>query len=43
MNINEAEKLTGIPRASIRYYESEGLVSPARAPNGYRVYSDDDI
>ena len=43
LNINEAEKLTGIPRASIRYYESEGLVSPARAPNGYRVYSDDDV
>jgi DNA-binding transcriptional MerR regulator len=43
LNINEAEKLTGIPRASIRYYESEGLISPARASNGYRVYCDDDI
>lgn len=40
MTIKETEKLTGIPRASIRFYESEGLVSPSRDSNGYRNYSE---
>lgn len=43
MTIKELEERTGIPRANIRYYESEGLLSPARLPNGYRDYSRADV
>ncbi len=43
MNIKETEKTTGMPRASIRFYESEGLIQPGRNENGYRNYTDDDI
>jgi DNA-binding transcriptional MerR regulator len=27
----------------LRYYERQGLLSPTREPNGYRVYTDDDV
>ena len=43
MKINEAEKLLEIPKATIRYYEAEGLIDPARTEKGYRDYSDADI
>ncbi len=43
MDIREAEKRTGLERANIRYYETEGLISPERRPNGYRDYSDEDV
>lgn len=43
MNIKETEKTTGMPRASIRFYESEGLIQPGRNQNGYRNYTDNDI
>ena len=36
MTIKEIEERTGLPRANIRYYESQGFLSPARGPNGYR-------
>lgn len=39
MTIKEMEARTGLPRANIRYYESQGLLSPARGENGYRDYS----
>ena len=39
MTIKETEAYTGLPRANIRYYESQGLLSPARGENGYRDYS----
>ena len=39
MTIKEMEACTGLPRANIRYYESQGLLSPARGENGYRDYS----
>lgn len=43
MTIKEIEELTGMSRANIRYYESEGLVAPERnKENGYRVYSEND-
>ena len=29
-------------RANVRFYEQEGLISPARQPNGYRDYSQED-
>ena len=32
-----------IPRATIRFYEKEGLLTPSRNENGYREYSDADI
>lgn len=44
MNIQEVEKLTGITKQNIRFYEREGLISPNRnAVNAYREYSDKDI
>ena len=43
MTIKEIETLSGLPRANIRYYESEGLISPKWAENGYREYSQADI
>ncbi len=42
MTIKELEERTGMARANIRYYESEGLLSPSRLPNGYRDYSEED-
>ena len=43
MTIKEVEEILGIPRASIRYYEKEGLLNPKRGDNGYREYSDGDV
>lgn len=44
MKINEVEKIIGITKKNIRFYEAQGLLSPNRnAENGYRDYSDDDI
>lgn len=43
MKINEIEKKLGLTRANIRFYEKEGLLSPARAENGYRDYNETDI
>lgn len=42
MTIKEIETLSGLPRANIRYYEAEGLITPGRAENGYRDYSQAD-
>lgn len=43
MTIKEVEQLTGMTRANIRFYESEGLLAPERNSNGYRVYSEKDV
>ncbi|NYB72858.1 MerR family transcriptional regulator [Sedimentibacter hydroxybenzoicus DSM 7310] len=43
MMIKEIEKLSGMDRANIRFYESEGLIAPRRMDNGYRDYSEDDL
>lgn len=43
MTIKEIEARSGIPRANIRYYESEGLLNPEREQNGYRNYSEQDL
>ncbi len=39
MTIKELELLVGLPRASIRFYEQEGFLSPQRLKNNYRDYS----
>ena len=44
MNIKQAEVLTGVTRQNIRFYEKQGLLSPARnKENDYREYSQEDI
>ena len=43
MTIKEVEILLDIPRATIRFYEKEGLVEPIREENGYRAYSEEDV
>ena len=44
MNINQAEKLTGVSKRNIRFYENEGLLQPHRDDiSGYRKYGEDDI
>lgn len=42
MTIKDMEMQTGLARANIRYYEAEGLITPERAENGYRDYSQED-
>lgn len=39
MQIQTIEEKTGLDRATIRYYEKEGLIQPQRLANGYRDYS----
>lgn len=44
MQIGELAAATGVAAKTIRYYEDEGLMPPARrARNGYRVYEDGDV
>ena len=43
MKIKEVEALTGLTRANIRFYESKGLLTPARGENNYREYTEDDV
>jgi DNA-binding transcriptional MerR regulator len=41
MRIGELADRTGVPTRLLRYYEEQGLLRPAREPNGYRDYGDD--
>ena len=44
MKINEVERLVGITKGNIRFYEKEGLLSPGRnSENGYREYEARDV
>ncbi len=43
MQIQTIEQKTGLDRATIRYYEQEGLVLPQRLQNGYRDYSEENL
>lgn len=44
MRINEVERLAGVTKRNIRYYESEGLLAPRReSGNGYRDYGEADV
>ncbi|MEW1835674.1 MerR family DNA-binding transcriptional regulator [Microbacterium sp. NPDC079995] len=36
MKIGEVTARTGIPQRMLRYYEEQGLLTSARAGNGYR-------
>ncbi|WP_461175134.1 MerR family transcriptional regulator (plasmid) [Arthrobacter sp. Z1-9] len=40
MRIGELANKTGIPARMLRYYEEQGLMSPRRLDNGYRIYDD---
>ena len=39
MNIKDASAKVGLPAKTIRYYEDIGLITPDRAANGYRDFS----
>ena len=43
MTIKDVEKQTGITKANIRYYESQGLIQPGRSASGYRNYCPEDV
>ncbi len=43
MTIKEVEQILEIPRATVRFYEKEKLISPSRNGNAYREYSNEDI
>ncbi len=40
MRIGELAEKTGVAARMLRYYEEQGLISPRRLDNGYRVYDD---
>lgn len=40
MRIGELAKETGVAPRMLRYYEEQGLISPGRLGNGYRVYDE---
>jgi DNA-binding transcriptional MerR regulator len=42
-SISVAAELSGLHPQTLRIYEREGLVDPARSPGGTRRYSTDDI
>lgn len=39
MRIQDLERLVNTDRATIRFYEKEGLIAPNRSENGYRDYT----
>ena len=41
--IGEISKITNLTIDTLRYYEKEGLITPARDQNNIRMYSDSDI
>lgn len=43
MTIKEIEERSGLSRANVRCYETEGLIHPFREKNGYRDYSEEDL
>ncbi len=43
MTIKEVEQRLEVPRATVRFYEKEGLIHPERGENGYREYSEEDV
>ncbi|RME91315.1 MAG: heavy metal-responsive transcriptional regulator [Anaerolineae bacterium] len=44
MQIRDLAKATGVSPKTIRYYEEIGVLPPPRrAPNGYRIYDEEDV
>jgi peroxiredoxin/DNA-binding transcriptional MerR regulator len=43
MRISELARQAGTTTKAVRYYESLGLITPERLPNGYRDYGEDDV
>lgn len=43
MRIGELSRQTGVSIRSLRYYEEQNLLHPARLSSGYRVYDDADV
>ncbi len=43
MRLGELARRGSVSVKAVRYYEQLGLVSPKRAANGYREYSDSDV
>ena len=43
MRIGELSRRTQIPIRMLRYYEERGLLSPQRAPSGYRHYQEAEV
>lgn len=40
---SEIQKITGLTRKAIGYYEDKGLINPQKSDNGYRDYSTKDL
>ena len=43
MHIKDLAERAGVTVRAVRYYESRGLITPRREPNGYRTYDDADV
>ena len=43
MLINEVCKQSGLTKKAVAYYVEQGLIYPASAENGYRIFSEDDV
>lgn len=43
MSIAAAAERSAVPPKTIRYYEENGLVRPARSGNGYRTFREADV
>jgi DNA-binding transcriptional MerR regulator len=43
MRIGDLSRRTAVPTRMLRYYEEQGLLSPARDASGYRYYEDSDV
>lgn len=41
--IGQIAKISGVSQRTLRFYEEAGLLVPAREPNGYRRYTDEDV
>ncbi|WP_350276694.1 MerR family transcriptional regulator [Kribbella sp. HUAS MG21] len=43
MRIGELATRTGVSERALRYYETQGLLTPSRTPSGYRKYAESDL
>ena len=43
MKRSEVEKITGLTRKAILYYEDKGIIRPHKGENNYRSYSEEDV